>query len=111
MPKQKKPISTERINMRLPKPLYDNVARLGEALGYDTIGGAARYFMTVGVQQSMGQINSGRSLESNAQFQASFPDMFKQLFAEIAAEEKPAAKGRRALPTTAEARRPASRKR
>lgn len=87
MAKQAKPMSTERINMRVPKQLYNNVASLGEALGYDTVGGAARYFLTVGVQQSMAQINSGRIHSDNSKFQAVFQDMFTQMLSEASAPE------------------------
>jgi hypothetical protein len=74
--------------LRLPPELYNKVLTLGESLGFDAPADAGRYFLTLGVQQSIGQLSgrvprsdvargsSGIPFSTTRSSVASFPDMF-----------------------------------
>lgn len=73
-------LSGGRLHLRLPPELYKNVLSLGEALGFDAPADAGRYFLTVGVQQSLAQLKGGKPKPTSSTHLpptvASFPDMF-----------------------------------
>jgi hypothetical protein len=75
--------STRRLVLRLPSAFIDQVAEMGMCLSLDTPQAAARHFMTLGMQASLGALNSGRSVRQNEQGL----ELLSKMVADIAAAE------------------------
>ncbi len=58
---------TRRLVLRLPAAFIDQMQEMGAMLSLESAQAAARHFMTLGVQSSLGALNSGRSVRQNEQ--------------------------------------------
>lgn len=59
-PRHSEEEASVRINVRIPPALYKNIMELGGTLGQASPASAVRYFLTLGVQASMGSIGAVR---------------------------------------------------
>lgn len=60
-------VDTTRVVLRLPTPFVNQMIEMGAKLGLGSAQGAARHFLTLGMQASLGALSSQQSVDVSKQ--------------------------------------------
>ncbi len=82
-----------RIHFRIQAPLKAKLEEAGDALGLESISLAARHFMLLGLQHSLGQLAQGRLVAAQEQMAASMQDSMRVGMEVSAAVDRASAAG------------------